>query len=159
VSQYVPPPPSTYRLPSLSNRLGWGLLRSIPIALFYLGLPYAAHQITDRFGVPYPFSYGTILLFGLALLFLSLARYISKPTRAYGPVSILHALGLLAYLLWLAGQATATIRFMGASVSVTFSTLVLIATVLPLLLLVSALLTSVEDGVRPAERYPFDFPV
>jgi hypothetical protein len=159
VSPYVPPPPSTYRLPSLSNRLGWGLLRSIPIALLYLGWPYATHQLTERFGIPYPFSYGTILLFGVALLVLSLARYLSKATRLYGPVSAVYALALLGYLLWLAGQATATIRFQAATISVTFSMLLLLGTVIPLLILISAFLTSIEDAARPGERYPYDFPV
>ena len=65
---------------------------------------------------------------------------------------------LLAYLLWLAGGSTAQLAYHGAMISIDFSELMLIATIIPLLLIVSALATTAEDGLRPTERYPFDFP-
>ncbi|HEV2165538.1 MAG TPA: hypothetical protein VGS23_00955 [Thermoplasmata archaeon] len=148
----------TYRLPTLSNRIAWGTVRAVPLAALYLGWPYVAQELSNRFGVPFPFPFGTVLLFGLALTALSFLSYVAKPTRAYGPISAVSAASLLAYLLWLAGRSTAGLSYQGATITVNFSELMLIAAVVPILLLISALVTTLEDGLRPTERYPADFP-
>jgi hypothetical protein len=158
MSRYMPPDPRTYRLPTFGERIGWGVLRSIPVGLFYLGWPYVADRVTSALGVPEPFPIGGVVLLGLGLLALSFLSYVEKPTRAYGPASAVYAAAAIAYLVWLSERATGVFAYQGATISVSFSELVLIAVAVPLFQLVAALVTTAGDAFRPAQRYPFDFP-
>ncbi len=158
MSGYVPPDPRTYRLPTVGARIAWGVIRSIPAGLFYLGWPYVADRVSSTLGVPEPFPLGGVVLLGLGLLVLSFLTYVAKPTRAYGPVLAVYASAAIGYLVWLSERATGVIAYQGATITVTFSELVLIAVVVPTFQLVRALVTTAGDAFRPAQRYPFDFP-
>ncbi|HEV2520602.1 MAG TPA: hypothetical protein VGX00_08345 [Thermoplasmata archaeon] len=147
-----------YRLPSRSGRLAWGLLRALPLAAFYVGGPFLAKTLTDDLGVPFPFDFTTVLLVGLGLLALSTAKFVAKPTRLYGPVSLVYAAALLAYLWWLAAGSSLRVVWMGATIAVTFADLVLLLAVVPAFMILGAIATTIEDAARPRERYPLDFP-
>jgi len=158
MTPYRPPPPTSYRLPSMYGRAAVGMLLAVPYLLLYLGIPFAGLTYFESKGLPLPYPIDTLLGFGLALTALAVARYVTKPTRAFGPVSIVHAGVMLAYLLWLAANSTLTVSLAGGTFTLTYGMIFLAAAFAPLLGLAAALATTVEDAARPAERYPFDFP-
>lgn len=156
--RYLPPSPTTYRLPPPSQRIVRGALLALPAAFFYLGIPFLALGLFQRFGVPFPYDPGPLALGGIVLTSLTVGKYLAKPTRAFGPVAALHATALIAYLIGLAARSTLSFSIGGANVGIGFSMLLLFATAIPLFSLGAALVTTAEDLVRPTERYPFDFP-
>lgn len=163
----IPPtvvtPPRTvesYRIPSLGYRIVVAALRLVPLFVVLVGLPVAALLYLQSRSIELPVSVTTVVVFGIAMCAMSTARYVSRPTRAYGPVSIASALVTLTFLLVLLIQSTYQfgVPETSATIAVTYTRLVEVLLLVPLFSLLASIVTTVEDLRSPGERLPFDFP-
>ncbi|HTZ61629.1 MAG TPA: hypothetical protein VMC82_03175 [Thermoplasmata archaeon] len=154
------PPPGTYSIPSLGWRILGGALRLIPLALLLLGVPLAILTFLQSQGISLPIPIPTVELFGIALTALIVARYIARPSVAYGPLSIATDALTIVYLYLILLNATyhLTVPGAGLTISVDYSTLVLLLLTVPALALAAGAITLTEDLLHPRERWPFDFP-
>jgi len=152
----APPAP---RIPSLARRLLFGGLMLVPLLVLWVGLPSAAVTTLGRYGVSSGISLLAVTVGGTILSVLGAARYVLRPTRAYGPVAALTSAATVAYLLALVPEAHATFSVSGTvTLTVTYGTVLVLFALVPAIRLVSALVTTAEDGLHPGERLPFDFP-
>lgn len=159
----VSEPPRTveaYRLPSLGYRIVVAAIRLVPLVLVLVAFPVAVLTYLASRSIVLPVSIPTVTVFGLAICAASTARYLARPTRAYGPTSMLTASLEIAYLLTLLLQSTYRFDVPQSSVtiSVTYSRLLEILLAVPALWLGASIVTTVEDFRSPTERFPFDFP-
>lgn len=154
------PPTVGYQVPSLGWRILGGALRLVPLVVLLVGLPVAALTFLQSHGISLPIPIRTVEYAGIAITALIVARYIAKPTVAYGPLCIATAAFALGYLYVLFLDATYRLAIPGASVaiSITYSDLILLLMLGPALALVAGVLTTVEDAGASKERLPFDFP-
>ncbi len=158
-----PAPPRVvtgYHIPSLGYRILVAALRLIPSFLLLIALPIAVLDFASSKGLAIPISTSAVAIGGLALLALGTARYIAKPTRAFGPLSIANSLAGAVYLLYAISRSPYRLVIPGGSATVvagyaTFLELMLLA---PLFGIVAGILTTIEDARSPTERLPFDFP-
>jgi hypothetical protein len=151
-------PGRPYCLPPTGLRIAGAVLVAVAYGLLYLGWPYFAARILASYGLPFPYTLSTILLLGLALTALAVARSLAKPTRLFGPVSVAYDVAVVGYLAWLASQATVSLAYSGIGITFTFTDVLLLLMVLPALRLIADLLTTAEDATRPTERYAVDYP-
>jgi hypothetical protein len=161
VSVPTPPPPvPTYRIPSMGWRITVGALRLIPLVILLIGLPAALLTFLGNHNVALPLSILTVTVAGAVIVALSTARYIAKPYRAYGPISMVASGAVLAYLYLLLEEGTYTFAFPmgGISIGLTFTEFIELLMLVPGLALAAGLVTAIEDGRHPKERLPFDFP-
>lgn len=158
----LPATPETlgYRIPSLPYRIVIAVLRAFLSFVFFVAIPVAALAYVHSRGLAIPVPIAAVTTWGVVLLVLSAARYILKPTAAYGPLSI--ALdgvffGYLYYLLLLSPY-----RFVvpGGSVSLAagYSLFIEILMIVPAVGILAGILTTIEDVSHPKERLPFDYP-
>jgi hypothetical protein len=154
------PRPESYHVPSLEFRILASALRLVPLLILFVGIPVAILEYLSSRQISLPVSVATVEFFGVAIAILSTARYIAKPTAAFGPVSMATSVVTLAYLFTLWLQATYRIAVPSSSVtiSVGYADLVALLILVPALALIAGLLTSIEDLRSPRERLPFDFP-
>jgi hypothetical protein len=154
------PVPGQYRLPSWGHRILGGALRLVPLALLLVGLPVAILTFLQSNGISIPYPILVVELAGIALTALIVARYIFRPTSAYGPLMIAVSAVSLVYLYYIFLNSTYTLRIPNAQVAigVTYTDLILLLMIVPALTLVAGIVTTAEDVSRPRERLPFDFP-
>lgn len=151
--------PPGARIPSLGRRVAIGILRLVPVMIVLVGVPLGALTFLESHGVSVPISTLQITLGGTALALLGFARYVLRPTRAFGPVSMLGSLVAIVYLLSLVPNASVSIPAgQGSTVTFTYATLFLVLAVIPAIRILSAFVTTVEDWLHPGERLPFDYP-
>ncbi|MCI4317550.1 MAG: hypothetical protein L3J96_03345, partial [Thermoplasmata archaeon] len=131
----------------------------IPSLLFYVIIPYVGLTELAQFGITTGYSLGLIIVLGLALAGLGAAAYFSKPTKAYGPLSIAGSALAIVYLLLLAKSSSITLG-VGNSGSFTlfYGGMLTLFAIVPAIRIGSGVLTTLEDVLRPGERLPFDFP-
>jgi hypothetical protein len=146
------------RYPTASSRIGLGIVVGFLLAVAFVALPYVVLSGLGRFGLQPALDSRTVLWAGAILAGLGAARYVLKPSRAYGPSSIAYALGWIAYLAWLIAQSPIAFTFRGATISLGYGTFLLAAMVVPVLGLVAGFVTTIEDAAYPGDRLPFDFP-
>lgn len=149
-----------YVVPSLGYRILVAALRIIPSFFLLIALPIAVLEFVRSKGIALPISTNAVLVGGLVLIALGTARYIAKPTRAYGPLSVAAALAAFAYLLYAISLSPYRFVIPGGSASVAagyalFLELMLIA---PALAIAAGILTTIEDAHSKTERLLFDFP-
>ena len=85
------PPPVEYlghRVPPLGLRIIVSGLYLVPLVVGLVGLPLAALGFLEAHSVALPVSVLTVSVFGFAIAILSAVRYVVKPSRWYGPMSI-----------------------------------------------------------------------
>ena len=161
------PPPSPplgavtgYRIPSLGWRILGGALRLIPLVVLLIGVPVAILTFLQSHGIPLPVPIATVEYAGIAITVLVVARYILKPTAAFGPLSIATSAVTLVYLWVILVDATYNLAIPGAGVAIAigYRNLILLLMIVPALALGAGVLTTVEDATAPKERLPFDFP-
>jgi len=154
------PPPGTYQIPSLGWRILGGALRLIPLALLLIGVPVAILTFLQAHGINLPLPLLTVEFAGVVITILVVARYVFKPTAAYGPLAIATAAATIVYLYLILLDATYrfTVPNTGVTIAVGYSTLVLLLLIVPALALAAGALTLIEDASAPRERWPFDFP-
>jgi hypothetical protein len=156
-------PPSErllYHVPPLGLRIIVSGLILVPMVVLLVGLPVAALAFLQDNSIALPVPFTTVAIFGFAIAILMALRYIAKPTRLYGPVSIATSAAGLLYLLVLYFQATYhfDVPNATASIAITYARLVELLMVVPAITMVAGVVTTVEDLRSPRERLPFDFP-
>jgi len=158
----APPTPEVlgYRIPSLAYRVLVAALRLILSFILFVGLPVALLAYVHSRGIAIPVSIAAVTTWGVVLLALSAARYVLKPTAAYGPLSILVSAVFFAYLYYLISLSPYRFVLPGGSASVAagYSMFLEILMIVPVVDLIAGILTTVEDFAYPRERLPFDYP-
>ena len=149
-----------YRIPSLGWRITLGALRMIPLVLLLVGVPAAVLTFLSDNGVALPLSILTVTIFGVVICAASTARFIAKPYRLYGPLCVAASAVTILYLLVILAASTYTITIPNTpmSLTVSYTELVELLLIVPLLTLSAGVVTAIEDGRSPQERLPFDFP-
>ncbi|MGD0250652.1 MAG: hypothetical protein ABSB97_07205 [Thermoplasmata archaeon] len=147
-------------VPSLGYRILAGGARLVPLLVVLVGLPVAALTFLQSHGISLPVSILTVEVAGIVISVLSTLRYILRPTRLYGPLSVATSAVTIGYLLVLLAQATyrITIPNSSAVVAIGYTRLLELALIVPLLALAAGLVTTVEDLRAPRERLPYDYP-
>jgi len=155
------PPPLGYRVPSLAYRIIVAGLRVIVTFVVFVALPVAALAYLHSRGVAIPVSIAAVTTWGIVLLALSAARYVLKPTAAYGPLTVLLSGVFLGYLYYLVLLSPYTFVLPGGagSIAAGYSMFLELLMIVPALELVAGVLTTIEDVAHPKERLPFDYPV
>lgn len=151
---------SGYHIPSLGYRIFVAGFRLILWFVAFIALPVAVLAYVHSRGVAIPVSTVAVTTWGLALTVLSTARYVLKPTVAYGPLSIAVAGVLFAYLYYLILLSPYQFVLPGGSASIAagYSMFLEILLIVPAVDLVAGVLTTIEDATHPGERLPFDYP-
>jgi hypothetical protein len=154
-------PAGTYRIPSLGWRILGGALRLIPLVVILIGVPVAVLTFLQSNGISLPVPIATVEYAGIAITILIVARYIFKPTAAYGPLAIATAAVTIVYLYVILLDATYHLGIpgVGVTVSIDYGNLILLLLIVPALALGAGAVTLVEDMVAPKERLPFDYPL
>ncbi len=149
-----------YRVPPLGHRIIISGLYLVPSIVLLVGLPVAALGYLQTHSVALPIPIGTVTVFGFVLSILFAVRYVAKPTRLYGPMTMVTSGVGLLYLWLLYTQSTYTFSIPNATASIglTYADLVALLMVVPVLKIVSGAVTTVEDLRAPTERLPYDFP-
>jgi len=149
-----------YHIPSLGYRILVAGLRLIPAFFLLVALPAAALTFLSSQGISLPISVFAVTAWGIALIALGAARYVLKPTRAYGPVSILASLVALLYLFYLVSLSPYRLVLPGGTASVVagYALFLELLMILPAIGIVVGILVTIEDARSRTERLPFDFP-
>jgi hypothetical protein len=156
-SAAVPAAPRA-QIPSLARRLAIGSLRLVPLLFLYVVVPILGLQVLAAHGIGSGFDVPTVSLFGALLAVLSTARYVGRPTLAYGPLSVATSLGKVAYLLYFAAFASIHVAFSGVGIDLQFGQLLELLALVPMFGIAAGIVTSWEDLRHPGERLPFDYP-
>jgi hypothetical protein len=146
------------RIPSLARRLTIGAIRLVLLLLLYVGVPVIGLSILASHGLASGFPLPTVTAFGAALSILSTARYIGRPTRAYGPLCIVTSAGGILYFLYFSGLASVSLHLSNVSIELVFGALLALLALVPAFGLAAGVVTTVEDARHPGERLPFDYP-
>lgn len=149
-----------YRVPSLGYRILVAAFRLILSFIVFVALPVSVLAYVQSRGVSIPVPISAVTTWGVVLLALSAARYILKPTAAYGPLSIAFAAVVFAYLYYLITLSPYRFVIPGGSASLAagYSMFLEVLLIVPVLEMIAGVLTTVEDAAHPGERLPFDFP-
>ncbi|MCI4363105.1 MAG: hypothetical protein L3K13_02210 [Thermoplasmata archaeon] len=155
---FGPDPPGA-ELPSVPRRATLGLLRVFPLLILLVGVPTAILDYLAGAGVRSETSVFTVSVGGLALTALSTARYIARPTAAYGPVGLVRSIVAFGYL-WLLLPTASVLLPAGSHVTLAldYSSVVEALFVIPALLFVTAVLVTVQDQRNLGARLRVDFP-
>ena len=148
------------RIPSLGYRILIAALRLILSFVVFVALPVAVLAYVHSRGLAIPVSIAAVTTWGLILLVLTAARYILKPTVAYGPLSIAVAAVFFAYLYYLVLLSPYRFVLPGGSASIAagYSEFLELLMIVPAVEIIAGILTTIEDAVHPGERLPFDYP-
>lgn len=151
-----PPGP---KIPSLPRRLVVAALMLVPLLVFWVGLPTIALSELGSHGVDSSLGIATVSIVGVFLAFLAAARYVAKPTRGFGPIAFVAAVATSAYLLAIVPFANLSLTI-GGSVDLTlnYAPALLLFAIVPGFAAAAALVTTVEDGMHPGQRLPYDYP-
>ena len=154
------PEAAGYRIPSLAYRIIVAALRLILSFVLFVGLPVALLAYVHSRGINIPISIAAVTAWGIVLLSLSAARYVLKPTVAYGPLSILLSAVFFAYLYYLVTLSPYRFVIPGGSATVAagYSMFLEILMIVPVVGMIAGILTTIEDISSPKERLPFDYP-
>lgn len=159
----LPPPPAPvpYRIPSLGYRLSIGSFLFLLLVIALVIIPVAVLGYLQKLSLAFPISIETEVVYGLALSTLLTARYIVQPTRAYGPVGMAAAVVTIAFLVTVLLQSTYHLNVPQTSLalSLVFTRFVELLLIVPVLSLVAAVVTTIEDVRFPTERLEFDYPL
>lgn len=149
-----------YQIPSLGYRILAGGLRLVPLLVLLVGVPDAVLGYLSSRGLALPVSVVTVTVAGIALSALSTLRYVLRPTRAYGPMSVLTSGVALAYLfvLWLGATYHIAVPNSSVVLTIGYADLIALLLIIPAFGLVAGFVTSWEDLRSPGERLPFDYP-
>ncbi|MGA8709729.1 MAG: hypothetical protein ACLP8Y_08270 [Thermoplasmata archaeon] len=162
-----PPPAFTpprgapgYRVPSLGYRILVAALRLIPAFFLLIILPVAALTFVNAHGIALPISTLAVSEWGIALIALGAARYILRPTRAFGPVSIVASGVALLYLLYAVSLSPYRLTIPGGSASIAagYALFLELMMIIPAIGILVGALVTVEDATGHTERLVFDFP-
>lgn len=165
-----PQVPAAWPQPGMAQpplpRIGAGrVVVSVLIVLvwfLFLGyVPFVIVGFARSHGATLPVSGTFVLAFGFLLAVLAGFRYLSKPTRLWGPACIVSAAAGIAYLLVLLASPVFSVGTTFQSTSFGFAldyrVLLLVLLIAPVLRLASAVVVTIEDLRRPGERVRHQF--
>lgn len=155
---FGPNPPGA-ELPSVPRRVALGLLRVVPVLVLLVGIPTLVLNQLTAAGIRSNIGLLAVSLGGLLFTAFSTARYIVRPTRAFGPVGIARGGAAFAYLYYLLPSASLVIPA-GAHSSLTigYGSVIEALLVVPVLMVLTASLVTVQDHRGLAARLRADFP-
>jgi hypothetical protein len=154
------PNPPGVELPSVPRRVALGMLRIVPVLILLVGVPTAILGYLSSAGIHSNVSLLTVSIGGLIFTVFSTARYILRPTRAFGPVGVARAGAAFAYLWYLLPNASLVIPAGSQStLTLNYGSVVEALLVVPVLMLLTACLVTVQDYRGFAARLRADFPV
>ncbi len=149
-------PPS---VPSLARRLGFGALVFVGLLVAWVVVPVSLLGLLESHGGVSTISLSFITAVGVGLAALGAGRYILKPTRLFGPLAALSSIVAILYLLLLSGSAHLTFEVSSqTALTLDYGTILEYLVIVPVFGLASALVTTVEDVVRPGERLRVEYP-
>lgn len=160
------PPPTApraapgYHVPSLGYRILVAALRLIPAFFVLVILPVAALTFVHSKGVAVPISTLAVTEWGILLVALGAARYILRPTRAFGPVSIAASAVALLYLVYAVSLSPYRLTIPGGSASIAagYALFLELLMIIPAIGIVVGVLVTAEDARSPSERLIFEYP-
>jgi hypothetical protein len=154
------PAPPRYRIPSLGWRITVAALRIIPLMILFIGLPAAALSFLGSHSIPLPLSILVVTVAGALITAFSTARYVAKPTRWYGPISVASSAIVIGYVLYILANSSYAFGLPNGSATlhVQYTLLIEALLVVPALALAAGVVTTIEDARAPQERLPYDFP-
>jgi hypothetical protein len=151
--------PLRYRLPGIPARVVGGVLVGVGLLALLVLLPYVLLTQISALGVVSSVTFGLVAVAGTILAAIGGARHALRPTRLFGPLGLATALVGIDYLLLLRPVAVAALPpTHGVAIAIGYGSVLLWALALPILALVSAAISTVEDFSRPGERLAYDFP-
>jgi len=155
-----PGEPAGYRVPSLGYRILIACLRLIPSFFLLVALPVTVLTFVHSRGVALPISTFAVTAWGLALIAFGTARYILRPTRAYGPISIAASLVALLYLVYALSLSPYRLVVPGGSASIVagYSLFLELVMIVPVIGILVGIVVTIEDARSGTERLTFDFP-
>ncbi|HTW54931.1 MAG TPA: hypothetical protein VMG36_00555 [Thermoplasmata archaeon] len=150
--------PLASAVPSLPWRVAGACALLLVGLLVLVYVPEAVLRMLAAHSIPSPLPVATLAAAGVAVAVLWALRYVSKPTRAYGPLTMLLAAVEIGYLLLLYADATFRLPVPNVTISIGYARLVELLLIVPALTLAAGLVTTIEDVRSPGERLPFDYP-
>jgi hypothetical protein len=148
------------RVVRLRWRIPVGVLWSLLLGGVFVGVPLALIPLLQAHGIEPGGDPAVLAVLGGVFAFFEGARFVAKPTRMYGPFSVISTGTFVAWLVYLYLSSRITLSFISnVTIVVGFNLLLLLFAIVPALTLVAAVITTIEDLRYPGERMPFDFPV
>ncbi|MCI4335014.1 MAG: hypothetical protein L3K04_05255 [Thermoplasmata archaeon] len=153
------PSPPGVALPSLPGRVALGLLRMVPVFVLLVGIPSAVLGYLAAAGVHSGVSLFTVTIGGLLFTAFSTARFILRPTRAFGPIGMARGGAAFAYLWLLVPNASILVAAgMHTSLLLHYGSALEALLVVPVLMVITAGLVTAQDSSNLTERLRADFP-
>ena len=145
-------------IPSLSRRVAWACVRAALLLIAIVVVPWYLLNTLSGFGIGTPVPFVGLAVLGVAFAALGAVRYVSRPTRAFGPMTIAASLVSFAYLLYLI--PIASIGFNHAdnvSVAINFGRFLQYCLLAPAFGMAAGAVTTYEDFARPNERINYEY--
>lgn len=140
-------------VPAISTlRLVGGILLAMGTFVLLGLVPYFVEVYVGRFGVSPPIAPPLLLSVGGLLALLTGASFVLKPTSAWGPSCVILSVAGIAYLLYLVQSPVYSITFSHVAITITYSTLLWLLLLVPVLGLAAGLVATIEDWRHPGER-------
>jgi len=145
-------------IPSLGRRVAWACVRAALVLVVIVVVPYYVLNLVNGFGVSIPVPILGMAALGVAFATLGAVRYVSRPTRAFGPLTIAASFVSFVYLLYLIPLASIGLQHGGnISVVVEFGRFLQYCLIAPLFGMASGAVTTYEDLARPRERINYEY--
>jgi hypothetical protein len=145
-------------IPSLGRRLAWAIVRAALLIVAIVVIPWYLLNLVSGYGIGTPVPLLGLAALGVAFAAVGAARYVSRPTRAFGPLTIAASLMSFVYLLYLI--PIASIGFQHAdnvSVAIYFGRFLQYCLLAPLFGMAAGAVTTYEDVARPRERINYEY--
>ncbi len=154
----APGSPGRAHIPSVPRRIAAGAGVAIGVAVGSGYIPYYLLTHLKPSSVGFAVAATLPLLLGIAIGLLEGAATALKPTRLYGPLSILSGLVGIGYLYVIFQNSTIHVAVSAGGLTIGFGLLILLLILITGLSLIAGVVTTAEDLAHPGERLPFDYP-
>jgi hypothetical protein len=145
-------------IPSLRRRLAWASLRAALLLVAIVVVPWYLLNLLGGLGIGTPVPFLGLAVLGVAFAALGAARYVSRPTRAFGPMTIAASLVSFVYLLYLIPIASIGLQHAGnVSVAIEFGRFLQYCLIAPAFGMAAGAVTTYEDIARPSERINYEY--
>ena len=145
-------------IPSLGRRVAWAVCTGRALDRRDRDHPVVPPRSRQRLRDRNTGSLVGLAALGVAFAAVGAARYVSRPTRAFGPLTIAASLMSFVYLLYLI--PIASIGFQHAdnvSVAIYFGRFLQYCLLAPLFGMAAGAVTTYEDVARPRERINYEY--
>jgi hypothetical protein len=147
-------------VPSLGRRVAWGSVRAAVTIVVLVVVPWYLLGLVGGYGVSTPVPIAGLAVLGILFATLGALRYIGRPTRAFGPLTIGASLVSIVYLLYLIPIASIGLQHGNdIDVSIYFGRFLQYCLLVPLFGVAAGAVTTVEDLFRPNERIEYEYSI